>query len=145
MKVDGNVVVSFNDLHIPFDDQDAFWFVVKEGKIDRLKSGFGRGRDTGMQGMFDAIPAEELVDQMVASENEDDAAFDMSTLIMADEGTTISGDDIAAMMEERKRTGASFAKLAQNIKNARVQTIIGPGKGVPEIAPRKPNRGKSKK
>ncbi|MFZ4500567.1 MAG: hypothetical protein ACOYMZ_03725 [Minisyncoccia bacterium] len=54
----------------------------------------------------------------------------------------LSGDDIADMIEERKRTGVSMAKLVQRLKNVKVQTIISPGPGVPEIAARKRNRGK---
>jgi len=92
--------------------------------------------------MLDNVTAEELVDHMRQAKNEEDAQLDVGIIIEADEGTTISGDDIADMMEERQRTGVSMAKLVQKLKNVKVQTIVSPGHGVPEIAARKKNRGK---
>jgi len=140
MKVDGNVIINYSGFHIPFDDYDEFCFAVKDNKFDRLKSGHIHG--AGMQAMFDYISPEELVDNMRHAENEEDAELDVSIMIQADEGTTISGDEIADMLEERKRTGVSMAKLVQKLKNVNVQTIISPGPGVPNIATRKRNRGK---
>lgn len=93
-----------------------------------------------MQGMFDRMNDEELIDSMVKADSEEDAQFHVSTLIMADEGTTISGDDIADLYEERKRTGASMAKLVRRLENVKVQSVISPGPGVPEIAARNKNR-----
>jgi hypothetical protein len=140
MKVDGNVVINYNGFHIPFDDYDEFSFAVKADKFDRLKARHVQG--AGMQAMFDHMSPEEIVDGMRHAENEEDAELDVGIMIQADEGTTISGDDIADMLEERKRTGVSMAKLVQRLKNVKVQTVISPGPGVPEIAARKRNRGK---
>lgn len=138
MKVDGNVVINYNGFHIPFNEYDEFCFAVKENKFDRLKSGHVHG--AGMQALFDHFTPEELIDCMRSAEDEDSAELNVNVLIQADEGTTISGDEIADMMKEKKRTGVSIAKLAQKLKNVRVQTIISPGPGVPEIAARKKNR-----
>lgn len=140
MKVDGNVVINYNGFHIPFNDYDEFSFAVKADKFDRLKARHVQG--AGMQAMFDHMSPEEIVDSMRYAENEEDAELDVGIMIEADEGTTISGDDIADMLQERKRTGVSMAKLVQRLKNVKVQTIISPGPGVPEIAARKRNRGK---
>lgn len=142
MKVDGNVVINYNGFHIPFDDYDEFSFAVKADKFDRLKARHVQG--AGMQAMLDHMSPEEIVDNMRHAENEEDAELDVGIMIQADEGTTISGDDIADMIEERKRTGVSMAKLVQRLKNVKVQTVISPGPGVPEIASRKRNRGKDK-
>jgi len=140
MKVDGNVIINYNGFHIPFLKYDEFSFSVKDGKFDRLKAQHIHG--AGMQTMLDNVTAEELVDHMRQAKNEEDAQLDVGIIIEADEGTTISGDDIADMMEERQRTGVSMAKLVQKLKNVKVQTIVSPGHGVPEIAARKKNRGK---
>jgi hypothetical protein len=141
MKVDGNVIINYNGFHIPFDDYDEFSFAVKADKFDRLKARHVQG--AGMQAMFDHMSPEEIVDGMRHAENEEDAELDVGIMIQADEGTTISGDDIANMLEERKRTGVSMAKLVQKLKNVKIQTVISPGPGVPEIAARKRNRGKN--
>jgi len=141
MKVNGNVVINYNGFHIPFDDYDEFSFAVKADKFDRLKAKYVQG--AGMQAMFDHMTPEEIIDGMRYAENEEDAELDVGIMIQADEGTTISGDDIANMFEERKRTGVSMAKLVQRLKNVKVQTIVSPGPGIPEIAARKKNRGKN--
>jgi hypothetical protein len=106
MKVDGNVVINYNGFHIPFDDYDEFSFAVKADKFDRLKARHVQG--AGMQSMFDHMSPEEIVDGMRYAENENDAELDVGIMIQADEGTTISGEDIADMLEERKRTGVSI-------------------------------------
>lgn len=142
MKIDGNVIINYNGFHVLFDDYDGFSFAVKEGKFDRLKAGHIHG--AGMQDLFDHMTPEEIVDGMRYAENKEDAELDIGIMIQADEGTTISGDYIADMFEERKRTGVSMAKLVQRLKNVKVQTVISPGPGVPEIAARKRNRGKDK-
>jgi hypothetical protein len=64
---------------------------------------------------------------------------------MAEPGHTISGDEIAAMFEERERTGTSFGILARNLKNVSVKAYVSAGPGVPEKAARKRRRTKSEK
>ncbi len=142
MKVDGNVVINYNGFHIPFADYDEFFFTVKAGKFDRLRARNVQG--AGMQDMFDRMSPEEIVDNMEHAEDVGGAELNVDTIIQADEGTTISGDDIADMIEERKRTRVPMAKLVQGLKNVKVQTVISPGPGVPEIAARKRSRGKDK-
>jgi hypothetical protein len=66
-------------------------------------------------------------------------------MMTAKDGSLISGDAIAELIRESKRTGVPFAKLASKIKNASIKTIITPGPGVPDIASRKGGRGSGKK
>jgi len=69
----------------------------------------------------------------------------MSTILMAEEGKTISGDEIANIFEKSKQTKQPFVKLAKNITNAKpIRVVIEPGPGVSPIAGRK-KRGKHKK
>ena len=69
----------------------------------------------------------------------------MSTILTAEEGKTISGDEIADILEKSKQTKQPFVKLAKNIMNAKpMQIIIEPGPGVSPIAGRR-KRGKNKK
>jgi hypothetical protein len=142
MKVDGLVVINYGGFHIPFHDYDFFCFTIGRGEFDRLKAAHVHG--AGMQTLYDHMTPEELVDSMRRAENEDEAQFHVSTMITADEGTTISGEDIAELMEERKRTGESMAKLVRKLKNVSVQSVITPGPGVPEIAARRKSRGNRK-
>lgn len=140
MRVDEKVIINYGAFHIPFQEYDEFSFAVKEGKIDRLRA--GRSYGAGMQDLFDRLSPEELINGMRYTKEEKDADFEVSIMMQAKEGTTISGDEIADLIEERNRTGVSMAKLAQKLKNADVQTIISPGPGIPRIAARTPNRSK---
>ena len=94
-----------------------------------------------MQTMFDSLSPEEIVDNMVYSENKEDGLFDVGIMLKADEGSTISMDEVLALMEERKKTGTPMAKLVQKLKNVSAEIIISPGPGIPEIAKREKNRG----
>lgn len=139
MKKDGNVVINFNGFHIPFNDYDEFCFAIQEGRIDRLRA--GRSHGAGMQDLLDNFSTEELADNLKYTNDEKNAQFETSILIEAEPGTTISGDDIANLLEERKRTGDSMAKLAKKLKGTKTKIIISPGKGVPDISTRDKNRG----
>ncbi len=145
MRVDGNVIINYNGFHVPFHDYDHFCFAVKRGEFDRLRGHHVEG--AGMQALLDNFTPEELIDHM--QKPPDDAGrkqqFHLGTLVVADEGTTMSGDDIADIIEEHNRTGVPMAKLIRKLKNVNVETIISPGPDVPKIAARKPNRGKPPK
>lgn len=93
-----------------------------------------------MQGVLDQIPAESLLEGMQSTFQEDRATFNLSTMLEADPGTTISGADIAEIIEESKKAGVPIAKLIRKLKNVRATTIVQPGPGVPEIAGRKGGR-----
>jgi len=142
MKINGNVVINYNGFHIPFQDYDEFSFAIKRGEIDRLRAGQVHG--AGMQTLLDNMNADELIDSMRSTDNEDDAQFNVGILLEAVEGTTISGDELANLFAEKKRTGVPMAKLVQKLQNVKTKIIIEPGPGVPKIAARKENRGKNK-
>lgn len=139
MKVNGLVIIKYGQFHIPLNDYDQFCFAVERGEFDRLKAGHIEG--AGMQALFEHFTPEELLDYMKdASDKEASAPFRIQTLVAADEGTTISGDEIADLLEEHKKTRIPIAKLIRNLKNVTATSYITPGPGIPEIAARKVNR-----
>jgi len=142
MRVNGNVVISYGQFHIPFHEYDHFCFAVARGEFDRLKRGHIEG--AGMQALYERFSPKELLDRMVAVDDgkEDTAQFRTQTLVTADKGTTISGDDIADIIEEHKRTKVPIAKLIRHLKNVTAKSHITPGPGIPEIAARKRRKKK---
>lgn len=138
MKVNGNVIINYNGFHIPFNEYDDFCFAVKRGDFERLRDAPFIG--AGMQALLDNTTPGELIDKMESVSDIDSAQFHINIMIEADEGSLISGDEIADLIEEKKRTGVPLAKLVQKLKNVKIRTIISPGPGVPEIAPRSKNR-----
>lgn len=145
MRINGNVVIRYGQFHIPFTEYDDFCFAVARGEFDRIKAGQVEG--AGMQSLYESLSPEELLDMMVAASpgKEKEAQFNTQTLISADEGTTISGEDLADIFEEHERTKVPIAKLVRRLKNITATSYITPGQGVPQIASRKPNRSKKKK
>lgn len=143
MRVSGNVMINYSGFHIPFNDYDFFCFAVKDGKFDRLRAKQVHG--AGMSSIFDDLSEEELMQNMQSAENEDEAQFSLDTLLIAEEGKSISGDVIADLMEKSKKTGIPMAKLLQEIEldGVHVTTSISPGPGVPDKAKRT-QRGKMK-
>ena len=140
MKKNGNVIINYNGFHLPFTDYDEFCFAVSAGKFDRLRASDGRA--AGVQTILDTVEPEKLIDTMSYTNNIEEALFNTDILIEAEEGHTISGDDIADLIQERNRTGISMAKLVDKLKNVKVAKIISPGPGVPEKSKRNPNRSR---
>lgn len=142
MKENERVVINYGSFHALFNDYDAFCFAIKNGEVKKLKHAYIEG--AGMKTFMDTFTGEELLTSLRNSDPEDESThqFHLETSVMADPGTTISGDKIAELMEESKATGIPMAKLVkEKLKNVRIMTVIEPGPAVPEIAFRKPNRG----
>lgn len=144
MKADGNVVINFNAFHIPFTDYDEYSFAVDAGKFPQVRG--IRTYDIGMQTILDQMENDEaLASSLRYTKNVEDASLHTDIFIQAAPGETISGDDLAKLFEERERTGESMASLAKRLNNVSVQTVIGPGEGVPKIAGRDGGRSNSTK
>ena len=62
--------------------------------------------------------------------------------MMAEEGKTISGDALHAIIQEAKEKGVTVASLIHKLPNAQVNVVISPGPGVVEQAPRLRRRKK---
>ncbi|MBT4722812.1 hypothetical protein HN958_04810 [Candidatus Falkowbacteria bacterium] len=140
MKKDGLVVIKYG-YHFPFTDYDEFYFAMKEGKFDKLRPDDGRA--AGIQTILDNTRPEEVIDLMTHSKSDEDALFKTDILIEAEEGHTISGDDIAEMLKERDKTGVPLAKLVDKLKNVKLKKIVSPGPAIPEKSKRS-SRGKKK-
>lgn len=96
----------------------------------------------GMNDVLTDETAEHIINHTVSDGNYDDAPFKLDTFIVADEGTTISGDDLADLIAEAKAKKVPIASLVHKLPNARAQVFVSPGPGVVEQAPRSGGRGK---
>ncbi|MCG2694917.1 hypothetical protein L6261_02425 [Candidatus Parcubacteria bacterium] len=142
MKVNNLPMINFNGYHVPFNDKDSFAFAVKDNRFTKIKAGHAHG--VGMQEFFDNFSPEEIINNAQGGKiiDEENAAVRFSTIIIADKGTTISGDELADLMEKSRRTKVPMAKLARKIKNVSINTIVYPSPSIPEIAKRNKNRGR---
>lgn len=138
MSIKNRPFISYNDFHFRIHDDELA--ILKAMEATGVKSKFVNGES------FDEVLATmdpEWVINLPVDRTADpeSAAFNMQTVLIADEGTTISGDDIYEMFQQAKRDGVSFASRAHTIPNSSGRTLIGEGPGVVDPAPREGGRG----
>lgn len=134
MRVNRAAFIRYNDFHVPFSRQDIHELEAMRDAPDII-----RGRFPGGEGMGDLLHEdrlEQVVAEGKAAPNADKALIKLDTFIMAEPGTTISGNDLAALIDEAKAKGANLASVATKLPNVKVQTMISAGPGVVEQAPR---------
>jgi len=132
MRVDGRSFITFNEFHVPFTQADLFLFDGK--KLPTVISNFSVA-GAGMQVAVEVDP-QLVIDRASRTESEDDAVYHLSTVITAD-GEGISGDLIAKIYDEAKRTGKTFASIVQvRLKGKAVKTVVAPVASIPDIAAR---------
>lgn len=134
MRIDGRPFYNYNDRHVRLNDYELWVLDVELGKnpLVRHEPFFGMG----MQGAANMIDKEDLLNSMITTDDHENATYNVSTLVMADKGHTISGDDIADLIEESKKTNVPMHRLLAKLNNVKSQIHIEPGGGVPQPAQR---------
>lgn len=132
MRQGSRIVIRYNDFHVLFSEQDVHEIAAEIAKPN-LKRRWTHGE--GMQDVFQPELIEKMLDAggfVSSGEGEGDIKFDH--FIVADEGTSMKGEDIAALFEEAKARGVSVGTLLKEgrLPNVKVQTIVTPGPGVVE-------------
>jgi hypothetical protein len=104
------------------------------GQVHRRLAG-----GAGMSEVFHESMLEELVAKGRSGENEEDverAPIKLDTVIMADPGTSISGEDIYNLIQAARAEGVTATSKLRELKNVSVKTIVSAGPGVVNQAPR---------
>lgn len=134
MRIDGRQFINFNDYHLPFSNEDLFFF--------KLDGSAGIKMDFGVHGagMQDAVSfdPEDIVNFTSVTSSEEDSAFHMSTSMIS-LGEPMRGEDIYELIQESRKSGRSFAALAREKYqggDVAINTVISPSDGVPVITPR---------
>jgi hypothetical protein len=76
--------------------------------------------------------------------DEKEAHLNLSTMILADPGTTIKGEDLYNIIQEAKATEVTITSLLPKLKNASIETTVTPGPGVVEQTPRTGRKRRAK-
>ncbi len=134
MRIDRRPFINYNDFHLPFSERDIFDLEARRRLPHIVKHKFPRGE--GMADVLNDETVEALITHGISTRDENEASLKLDTMIMADEGTTISGDDLHDLFQEAKRTGVTASSLMHKLPNARVRVYVTPGPGVVEQAPR---------
>ncbi len=135
MLVDELPFIRFNDFHIPFSKDDLI-------SVEMLKEEKVLFRNSQAPGMSDILENSELLEKIdehcTVAENEEDASLNFGTMIQMPEGKTMSGDEIAEIIEESKRTKKPVRHLMKEyFPDAIIQSTVTPADSVPEKKKRK--------
>jgi hypothetical protein len=137
MYVDGKPFVRYNDFHIPLSEADAGFLEFMRrnpGKVQRRLAG-----GAGMNEVFDESMLEQLVTigrSGTTDEEAEGAPIKLDTIVMAEPGKAINGEDIYKLIQEAKAEGVTVTSKLRGLKDVSVQTFVSPGPGVVRQAPR---------
>ena len=134
MRIDRQPFINFNQTHIPFHESDLCELEAQQilhGKVDLADPAA-----PGIREIMEHVPLEDIVNTSDYAQEPEDGLFHFQSILIADDGQKISGDDIADIMKEARKSGKSIASLLHKIPNADSKTLVTPGPGVVEQAVR---------
>lgn len=139
MRIDGRQFINFNSYHLPFTEEDIFALTMARKHPDKFIHNFG-DRGEGMEMALQIVgddPATAF-ENMLKTDNEDEAMYHISTTVVAAEGETISGDLIANLIERSNETGETVSSLLHKhmSSSAKVNSYVSASDNTPEITPR---------
>jgi hypothetical protein len=121
--------VKFNDYHLPLDADDIE--IIKRLKENpEVSLRFSGGQSIG--DLFAYVSADELVKSGTAAGEWDEAPLTLNTIIIAEEGKSIGGDDLADLFERARAKGVTVSSLIPELKGVIASTIVSAGPGVVE-------------
>jgi hypothetical protein len=92
-----------------------------------------------MSEVFHESMLEDLVTKGRSGATEEEAErapIKLDTIIMADPGATIRGEDIYNLLQAARAEGVTATSKMRELKNVRVRTTVSAGPGVVQQAPR---------
>ena len=142
MRISGRPFIDYSNFHIPFTEEDLFSLPILLGMVEKAKYAHTHG--PGMQEMMDIDP-EVLLNSMGKAEDEANGVYSVQTLVQAEPGKTLSGDELADLFKKSKEMNVPVARLIKELNNVgSAQTFISPGPRVPDQAGRKKENRKRK-
>jgi len=143
MRIKGRQFINYGDFHIPLSEYEKWLIDIDNDRNLNIKRRDVHGM--GIGSMFEQIDSDILLEGMRKTEDDKKAQFHLQTLVMSDSEKGISGDEIADLIEESKRTGVPMAQLVKRLQNVRTRVIIEPGPSIAKSAPRtRKRRGKKR-
>jgi hypothetical protein len=134
MRIDRKPFINYNDFHVPFSNRDVINIEAMRAQPCKVKQRFSFGE--GINDLLSDKTVEHFADLTAPTDDDATALFKIDMIVMAEEGKTISGDDLNEIIQEAKAKGVTVASLMHKLQNARTQVIVSPGPGIVEQAPR---------
>jgi hypothetical protein len=134
MRLDNRPFINYSDFHVKFNHMDIINIEAMRARPESIMQRFSFGE--GMSDILNDEMVEHIVNTTTPADDEDDAPYKIDSIVTAEEGKTISGEDINAIIQEAKAKGVTIASLLHKLPNASTKVIVTPGPGVVEQAPR---------
>jgi len=134
MRVDKRPFINFNDFHLALNEADIINIESMRSNPNLIKQGNSFGE--GISDLFNENVIEEMLTSVTMTNDPDEAEFKIDSVVMADEGMEIKGEDIYKLMVEAKDKGVTVASLLHKLPNSKTEVMVSPGPGVVEQAPR---------
>lgn len=142
MKIDGNIFVKFNEWHLPFSKEDIFFIMAQNEMVPEVM--FRPGPGSGINEIFNVYEPEELLDNMLPTDDIEDAPLRTQTLITAEEGKTINMSELLDIINKGKDEGKTIAQSIKQTGKFNATSYISEGPGVIELSQRNPTRQRKK-
>ncbi|WP_298097307.1 hypothetical protein [Brevundimonas sp.] len=142
MWIDGRPFISYGDFHIRLHSDEVAALTAIQATGGMVKSKFPHGES--FEDLVASTTAEWVIDAPVGEGDHANAPFNISTVMIAKPGTTMSGDDLYAMFTKARASKVTIASLAREFPDAVTESVVSPGPGVVEPAVRTPLRRTSK-
>ncbi len=137
MRISNKPFIDFSDFHIRFSEYDLRMFKAIESGHVKFNWSIG---GAGIQEAMDTLESnpDVWIDAMrVGSENE--AQFNVQSIITGPGWWRISGDEISKIIEESQRSWKIMTAVArERFWSENVKIFVSPAESLPDIAARKP-------
>ncbi|MGJ4939306.1 hypothetical protein ACQR1W_01930 [Bradyrhizobium sp. HKCCYLS1011] len=131
MYVDDKPFIRYNDFHAALSDEDVALFEHIRKNPGKVRRRFAGG--TGMGDVLNESTLEQVVAMgrsVVTDEEANAAPIDLSTIVIAEPGKTISGEDIYNLIQAAKAENVTITSKLRGLKGANVRTMVSAGPGV---------------
>ena len=137
MYVDGKPFVRYSDFHLPLSAADVGVLEYMRQNPGKMRRRFAGG--AGMNEVLDEDALEHLVRMglsRTSDEEVESAHIKLQTLIVAEPGKIIRGEDLYNLIQAAKAEGVTATSKMHELKGVSVQTFVSPGPGVVRQATR---------
>jgi hypothetical protein len=135
MRLEQRPFIDFGDFHLPLSEKDITGLELSIRIPEILKIKFPGGE--GMSEVLQPKNFDLLLSKSSKSPDPENAGLNISSLVVADDGHTIDGSQLAELIEKARTEGVTVASLLHTLPNATARTIISPGPATVEQASRK--------
>jgi hypothetical protein len=131
MYVDGKPFIRYNDFHLPLSGEDAGLLQFKRDNPGKVKVRLAGG--AGMDELLDKSNLDHIVTMArsgTTDEDAENAPISIDTMILADPGKSIRGEDIYNLIQAAKAEGVTMSSKMRELKGVSIKTMVSPGPGV---------------